>query len=155
MIARIIAIGLALLVVAAGDHSASAASRAVGNFSSVAVSGPDCISPVGICTAGELTGGLKGTFSFTGTNLIPTTDTPTTGVLLYTGDLVLTTKDGQLFCKDAGAFQTTGAGAVSSVCVIVSGTGGFTGATGTIQFVGTFTFASGGEGEYRASYNVP
>jgi hypothetical protein len=76
-------------------------------------------------------------------------------VVLYTGDIVLTTKDGTLTCKDAGGFQTVAAGAVSSVCAIVGGTAGLAGASGTIQFVGTFTFADGGDGDYRASVSLP
>jgi hypothetical protein len=63
--------------------------------------------------------------------------------VLYTGDLSVRTKDGEFICKDAGAFRTTGDGAVSSLCTIVSGTGAYSGATGTIQFTG----ASGGNGD--------
>jgi hypothetical protein len=121
----------------------------------VVVSGPDCLSSIGLCTRGTLSGGLKGEFFFTGTSLVPTADTATTGVVLYTGDIVLATKDGTLTCKDAGGFQTVGAGAVSSVCAIVSGTGRLAGASGTIQFVGNFTLADGGDGDYRASVSLP
>lgn len=155
MFVRIAVIIVVLVGLVSADQVASAASRATGNFSSSVLPAAECTSAIGICTRGTLTGGLKGEFSFVGTSLMPSADTPTTGVVFYTGDLTLTTKDGELRCKDAGALLTTGAGAVSSVCVIVGGTGGFAGATGTIQFTGTFTSASGGDGEYRAEYALP
>ena len=144
----------ALLSAAAGGDVAAASRRARGHFASNVVT-EGCTSPVGICTAGTLTGGVNGTFVFTATSLQPTADTPTTGVLLYTGDIVLTTRFGTLTCKDAGAFESTGSGAVSSVCAVVGGTGNLTGAAGTVQFVGNFTFEGGGEGEYRAVIDVP
>lgn len=124
-----------------------------GRFSSMVVT-TGCTSPVGICTAGTLTGGLKGRFEFTASSLVPTADTPTTSVFLYTGDIVVHTERGDLLCKDAGAFESTGDGAVSSVCHIIGGTGEFVGAQGQIQFVGTFTFDAGGDGEYRAVVDV-
>ena len=156
MIARIaLASALLVSIVAVDSTTARAAANIVGHFSSVAVGGPDCLSPIGLCTRGALSGGLKGDFFFMATSLVPTADTPATGVVLYTGDIVLTTKEGTLTCKDAGGFQTVAAGAVSSVCAIVSGTAGFAGAVGTIQFVGTFTLADGGDGDYRATVSVP
>ncbi len=145
------AVAAILLVGTAGAGSDSIS----GNFSSQQVSGPSCTSPVGLCTQGALTGGLKSTFTFVATSLTATADTPTTGVLQYTGDITMQAKSGSLLCKDSGAFQTTGMGAVSSVCAIVSGTGSFAGASGVIQFVGTFTAASGGQGDYRGTIVTP
>ena len=145
-------VAVALLFALTSQSAAAASKRARGQFSSNVVT-EGCLSPVGICTAGTLTGGLNGSFEFTATSLVPTADTPTTSVLLYTGDIVVTTHHGTITCKDAGAFESTGAGAVSSVCHIVSGTGDYSGSTGSIQFVGNFTFEGGGEGEYRAVIN--
>jgi hypothetical protein len=133
---------------------AAASNEDHGKFASMVITA-GCTSPVGICTAGTLTGGLKGSFEFTATSLVPTADTPSTSVLLYTGDIVVHTDGGDLLCKDAGAFESTGDGAVSSVCHITGGTGDFVGAQGQIQFVGTFTFAAGGNGDYRAVLDVP
>ena len=147
------AAALVIFVVVAATAGLSAATLR-GHFSSV-VDTETCASIVGICTDGTLTGALKGTFSFTATSLTPSADSPTTGVMFYTGDITLTTRDGLLFCKDAGAFDVNAPGAVSSVCSITGGTGEFAGASGTIQFLGTFTFADGGDGEYRAMLAVP
>lgn len=134
-----------------GGQAGAASGSVKGRFESQAVTGAGCTSPVGLCTAGTLTGGIKGTFEFTATSLIQSVDTPTTGVVLYTGDIAIHTKDGDLSCKDAGAFRTTGAGEVSSVCTIIGGTDGLAGTSGVIQFVGTFTTAFGGAGDYRGT----
>ena len=144
---------VAMLVAVAATAVVSAATQR-GHFSSV-VDTEACFSIVGICTDGTLTGALKGTFSFTATSLTASADSAATGVMFYTGDITLTTRDGVLFCKDAGAFDVNAPGAVSSVCKVTGGTGEFAGASGTIQFVGTFTFAGGGDGEYRAMITVP
>jgi hypothetical protein len=153
-LSAVIAGAVAAILVVVGAAGALSDSIS-GNFSSQQVSGPSCTSPVGLCTQGALTGGLKSTFTFTATSLTATADTPTTGVLQYTGDIAIQAKGGNLVCKDSGAFQTTGMGAVSSVCVIVSGTGSFAGASGVIQFVGTFTAASGGQGDYHGAITTP
>jgi|SRR5688500_6629610 len=150
---RLRTIALIIFAVAAATASVSAATKR-GHFSSV-VNTTTCASPVGICTEGTLTGALKGTFSFTATSLTPSADTAITGVMFYTGDITLTTRDGVLQCKDAGAFEVNAPGAVSSVCSIIGGTGEFAAASGTIQFVGTFTLADGGDGEYRAMITTP
>jgi hypothetical protein len=134
----------------------AAGSRAVsGHFSSTVVTGPACVSPVGLCTEGTLlTGAIKGSFSFTATSLIQTVDTPTTGVVLYTGDLVVQATDGAFTCKDAGAVGATEQGPVASVCTIVSGTGAYAGVTGAQRFVGTFSASTGGSGDYTGSLTV-
>jgi hypothetical protein len=90
-----------------------------------------------------------------GSQLIPTPDAATTGVFFYSGDLTLETKSGTVHCKDAGAFRSIGDGAVSSVCTLVAGSGEFAGVTGEIQFLGNFTAAAGGDGEYRAVLTTP
>ena len=76
-------------------------------------------------------------------------------MFFYSGDLTLETKSGTVHCKDADAFESIGDGAVSSVCTIVAGTGEFAGVTGEIQFLGNFTAAAGGDGEYRAVLTTP
>ena len=150
-IAAILVLGAAFALTTGAVAAGSRTAR--GQFESdVVVEG--CTSPVGICTHGTLRGGVNAEFDFTATSLVPTADTAATSVLLYTGDIVLSNQFGTLTCKDAGAFQSAGSGAVSSVCTIVEGTGQYSGATGTIQFVGNFTLPEGGEGEYRAVINL-
>jgi hypothetical protein len=81
-----------------------------GKFTLTSITGPTCQSAVGICAAGSYSGGLAGPSSFTGTTLTQTVDTPTTGVVLLTGDDQLTTKAGTLLTKDAIVLGTTGTG---------------------------------------------
>jgi hypothetical protein len=142
-------------VIAVGSTQAMARSTSVsGRLTSTAVTGPTCTSVIQMCTAGFLTGRLKGQFAFTATSLIPTIDTPTTGTVAYTGDAVVRTRNGQLFCKDTGALQTTGSGAFASVCVVSGGTGAFAGATGHLQLVGTFAGGTG-TARYQGSLTTP
>lgn len=125
-----------------------------GKFTLTAVSGPDCLSAVGICTSVEFKGGLKGTGAFTGTSVIPSADTPTTSVVFATGDNVITVAGGTLLSKDAITLKTTGAGEFGEVDVIVGGTGEWEGASGTIT--GTGYFANGsGAGEYSGTVCRP
>lgn len=154
-IAVVVAASMLLVAGYTGGLALAGRSSVSGRFSSVVVPPPTCNSPVGLCTEGTLTGGLKGTFSFRGTSVIQTVDTPSTTVVLYTGDLTVRTKDGELMCKDAGALRTIAEGAVSSVCTIVTGTGAYSGVTGTLQFVGNFSSTIGGVGDYTGSLVTP
>jgi hypothetical protein len=107
-----------------------------------------CASPVDICTTSQLSGKLKGSASFIGSSVIPSADTPTTGVIFVTGDTTMTDvhfagRRGTLLLKDAAAYQTTGNGDIVDLQVIVGGTGGFAGATGTLRLSGFFANGSG------------
>jgi hypothetical protein len=141
---------IAALTALFGVTAGAVTKSASGKFTSTQVTGADCTSPVGLCWRGSLSGGLKGPFEFTATSLTQTADTPTTGVVLYTGDMTIELKDGTLTCKDAGALRTTGAGDVASVCAVVSGKGSFAGTTGAIRLSGTF-MAGVGQGDFTAT----
>src|SRR5262245_9943327 len=60
------------------------------------VSGPECNSAVSICGAGKLSGSLEGTSFFVGSSLGQTVDTPSTSVVLLTGDNRIETRRGAL-----------------------------------------------------------
>jgi hypothetical protein len=140
------AVLLALLL--SGGASAAASCRKVSGKATIqSFSGPDCTSPVGLCATGEFTGDLAGTFAFTGTDIIPTADTPTTSVVFVIGDNTLTTRHGTILLKDAFALETTGNGDVAEVDTIIGGTGEWASATGTIRASGTFADGAG-----QASY---
>ena len=102
--------------------------------------------PVGvqICAAGSYSGGVAEPSAFVGISLIQTVDTPTTGMVLLTGNNQITTKAGVLLTKDAIMLRTTGVGDFAEVDTVISGTGGWAGATGVLRAQGTFTVASGG-----------
>ena len=121
-----------------------------GNIVSQLLTGPACTSPVGLCTKGHFTGSLRGEFVFTATTLTPTADTPATGIVHYTGDIVLKTNDGTIFIKDAGAFDSApgSTGDVGAVSAVTGGTRRYAGASGHVRIGGTFTPQDGGDSEY-------
>lgn len=99
-------------------------------------SGPSCSSPIDFCANVAFRGALKGTSNFTGTSIVPSVDTPTTGIVFITGDNVIHTGEGDVFVKDAIVFNTGGKGEFAEVDTIVGGTGDYAGATGHLQALG-------------------
>jgi hypothetical protein len=128
-----------------------------GHIADQSYSGAECASPLGQCSAGSFTGALKGNFVASATSFTPSNDTATTGVLFFTADLVLHTKDGDLFLKDAGAFNTTpgGQGEHATVSTVTGGTGMYAGASGRLLETGTFTPEDGGYSDYTGEICTP
>ncbi|MBA3287415.1 MAG: hypothetical protein H0U21_05235 [Acidimicrobiia bacterium] len=130
-----------------------------GTYTEQIAAGPDCASPVGLCIDGEYRGSFRGPLSGAASALLPTADTPTTGVVLFTSDAVIDAQvrglEGTLLTKNAGAFNTTGAGDIVDAQTIIGGTGDFTGATGGIRAEGTFTTEAGGRSSYTGTICVP
>lgn len=118
-----------------------------GRYQERDASGPACTSPVGLCIAGEYRGDVMGPFSGEATSLVPTADTPTTGVVLFTSDSRIDARiggrSGTLVIRNAGAFATIAEGSIVDVAAIVGGTDDFAGATGAIRATGTFTAGAG------------
>lgn len=142
-------------ILASGSAFASSGCKKVnGKFTLQPVVGQDCTSQVGLCATGIFRGDLVGTSVFTGTSFVPTVDTPTTGVVLLTGDNLITTSDGTIQTKDAIVLSTSGAGEFAEVDTIVAATGEWAGATGKLTATGTFT-AAGGEGSYSGEVCLP
>jgi hypothetical protein len=112
-------------------------------------------SPIGVCSTGTIKGNLAGTISFTGTSLISTVDSPTTGVAVMTGDNRITTPDGVLLTKDAIVSRQGGTGDFAEVITIIGGTGKWIGATGYINATGIFDFANGGAGTSTGEICTP
>jgi hypothetical protein len=109
-----------------------------------------CTSPVGLCLAGTLTGGLTGDFSYTAASVTVTGD-----VAAFSGTTTLTTEHGELTELD----QTTAneeTGAFTDVITILSGTGEWKGCSGTVHASGTFDFATGvGTSDYEGQVYCP
>lgn len=123
---------LALLGTSAGFSMANAAEcKSVRGFlEETQVTGPGCTSPVELRTVAQMFGQLKGQARFTATAIIPSADTPTTGVVFVIGDTTVLNarlggKRGTLLIKNAAAFRTVGDGDLSDTQVIVGGTGDF------------------------------
>lgn len=152
--------GVVATALAVSATSAAMVGPASANSTSVAgkfdtpkvVFGDDCPAASSkICALGTAKGKLKGSFSFGVSSLIQTVDTPTTNVVVFTGDATLDMGSGSLTCKSSGTVQTTGDGPLAGLCVVTSGTGEFEGATGHLQVTGTFTFGAGASGDYTGS----
>ena len=144
----------ALLAVSSAANAASVCQRVHGVYEEHAVAPTSCPSPIGLCIEGEFAGVIKGAFRSTATSFTPTADTPTTGVLTFTGDGVTNAqvrgKQGELIFKSAGAFQNSGDGNIVDVQFITGGTGELAGASGVIRASGLFNPATGmGESEYE------
>lgn len=127
-----------------------------GHITDQPFAGAECTSPLGQCSRGRFSGALKGEF-IAATSFTPSGDTAATGVLSFTADLVLHTKDGDLFLKDAGAFNTTpgGRGEHSTVTTVTGGTGRWAGASGRLLETGTFTQEDGGYSDYAGEICTP
>lgn len=146
------AAALALLTLSgttAGFSTANATecTRVRGHLEETLLPPPDCTSPVGLCTIAQMFGHLRGAAHFTASAIIPSADTPTTGVVFVIGDTVvdakLGDKQGTLTIKNAAAFRTVGQGDLSDTQVIIGGTGDFLGATGSLRISGNFVDGSG------------
>lgn len=149
---------LALTVSAFAGGPASAVSEVVsGKFDTEVVVGGDCDAPAGICATGTTTGNLKGTFTLRVAEIIPTSDTPTTGVILFTGDGTVETKNGTLRCKNSGVLQTRDHGVLTSLCLVTGeGTGDWVGASGYFQVDGTVDLAAAvATGSYKGQIARP
>lgn len=143
------ALATCLAALALAGPAASAAPQSVNGFFRVqAAGGPDCTSAVGVCLGGEVSGRIKGAFSFAASELIPTADTPTSGVIATIGDARVETGDGDIACKLTGSLQISGDGPFVSICIVTGGTGKWAGATGYLRTSGTFLFDAGGTGTY-------
>jgi hypothetical protein len=92
-----------------------------------------CTSPVGLCTAGTVGSGLlAGTTRFIVLTLAPG---PSAYELLYTGELVITTKSGSVTLRDYGVFNQA-TGQYFEMQNVVSGTRKFKNATGALTSSG-------------------
>lgn len=143
------------LALSSGALAASGCKKVNGKLTLQPLPSTACDSPVDVCATGTFRGDLVGTISFTGTSFISTADSPTTGVFLLTGDNQITTSHGTLMTKDAIVLRNGGMGDFAEVDTVIGGTGEWAGATGSINAVGIFDFASGGTGGYTGQVCTP
>lgn len=154
---RLAVLSLSALLVAVLVGSVAAASpckKINGKLTLQALPISSCSSAINLCASATLSGDLAGVSSFTGTSQAATADTPTTSVILLTGDNAIHTSGGTLLTKDAIVLQTIGAGNFGEVDTVVGGSGEWAGATGTFRAQGTF--AGGiGQGDYVGEICTP
>ncbi|WP_395725456.1 hypothetical protein [Nakamurella sp.] len=144
---------IAALALSAGQSAAGERCIEVrGSYVEHPASGPDCVSPVGLCIAGTYRGDIDASFAGTASSIVTTADTPATTVSLFTSDSTITGRfkqwRGTLIVKNAGSFAAGGDGSIVDLQTIVGGTGQLSGATGSIRASGTFTFPDGGRSQY-------
>jgi hypothetical protein len=157
VISTILLTAVALPLTMGIGHAQSKCKPVKGHIVSELLTGPGCTSPVDLCTSGRFIGGIKGDFVFIATSLTPHQDTEGTGVVHYTGDITISTRHGDIFDKDAGAFNpiSGSTGDVGSVSTITGGTGRYAGASGRIRISGTFTPQEGGDSKYHGELCTP
>lgn len=148
---------MALLTASSGVSANGQCKKVNGRYNEHIVPPPECTSPFGLCVAGEYRGDIRGDFFGSVVSLTPTA---VGEVLLFTTDSTIHAhidgKEGDLIIKNAGAFQTAGAGNIVDLQYIVGGTGELTGASGAIRASGTFDSATGmGESEYEGMVCLP
>ena len=149
---------LSVLLFASTSHADVACRSVEGRYREHDTSGSGCASPVGLCIAGQYTGDVRGDFAGTATSIVPTADTATTGVILFTSDSTIDARIGQrtgrLIIKNSGAFRTVSEGSIVDLQTITGGTGDLAGASGALRAEGTFT-AGAGESRYSGTVWVP
>lgn len=112
-----------------------------------------CTSPVGVCGEGTFTGGLRGGYYSPFLTIVPTADTAATGVVLFTAEVTVQASvggwQGELFFKEAGAFNTVG-GEFTELFTVdgQASTGGFAGARGVLAATGSVDSTANGGGTY-------
>jgi hypothetical protein len=117
----------------------------VGNFEAQVVT-DGCTSPVGLCTAGRVWGGIQGTYAFTMTSAAPNGESTASTVLFFTGHSVVTLKQGDVVLgTDTGAIDLPpGQGGFASLITFhPGGIGATANATGQIRLRGDFNPVEG------------
>jgi hypothetical protein len=141
---RVLALTLALTPLAAGTAFAAPQCQKVHSHLFLEASTePGCTSVIGLCATATLQGSLKATTDFIGTSFVATVDTPSTGVVILTGDNVFHTSRGDFFTKDSIVLSTVGAGEFAEVDVVTGGSGAYAGATGVLTATGVFLNGAG------------
>ncbi|MEZ4732886.1 MAG: hypothetical protein R3E79_37775 [Caldilineaceae bacterium] len=149
--------GMTVLTASSGAYADVRCRKVEGRYAEHIVPPPDCTSAYGLCIAGEYRGDVQGNFFGAVTSLTPTA---VGEVQLFTSDSTIHArignKEGDLIIKNAGAFQTAGAGNIVDLQYIVGGTGQFAGASGALRASGTFDSATGmGESSYEGEVCLP
>ena len=117
-----------------------------GDFSSDLFGGPDCKSPLGMCTHGVLTGDLEGTYDFTFLTMTPDPNDP--GLTHYTGtsEIHFGHKGKHvLYGQDHGFLRTmNGVDATFETTVVIqSGNHELKNASGSLVAAGQLSFITG------------
>ena len=154
---RLIMIALALSLTAAAARADQSCKPVVGSFEArVAPAG--CASPVGLCTAGRVWGGIQGSYHFVMETAQPNGQNEVPTILFFTGHSDITLKSGDhVTGVDTGAIDLPpGEGGFASLITFRGGTGDAAGTTGQIRLRGEFNAAEGiTSGDYLGTLCTP
>ncbi len=129
----------------------------VGSFEAhVVVTG--CTSPVGLCTAGRVWGGIQGTYEFTMSSAVPNGEPEVPTIMFFTGHSKVALKSGDIVLgTDTGVIDLPpGNGGFASLITFKGGTGAMSNATGQIRLRGDFDAAAGiTSGDYLGTLCSP
>lgn len=155
---RALAISAAALALAAASARADQTCLpVVGSFEAAVVT-EGCTSPVGLCTAGRVWGGIQGTYAFVMSSAIPNGEPTVPTIFFFTGHSTVTLKSGDVVLgTDTGAIDLPpGEGAFASIITFGGGTGAMANATGQIKLRGQFDPIAGTtSGDYLGTLCTP
>ena len=156
-IRRVLALGIAVCAVPLTASSARADQQCkpvVGSFEAhVVVTG--CTSPVGLCTAGRVWGGIQGNYEFTMSSAVPNGEPEVPTILFFTGHSKVTLKSGAIVLgTDTGVIDLPpGNGGFAS---LITFNGGTHNATGQIRLRGDYDAVAGiTSGDYLGTLCSP
>jgi hypothetical protein len=128
------------------DRDREVCNRVQGEFFSTLFGGPECSSPVGICTDGTLLNSFLQSYDFAMGMLNPAGDPENPNKFVYTGSSIIIAHGGEVLVGDDTGhmfFDPVGLSPFVTTANVVSGTGRFTGATGYIEATGEVSFVEG------------
>lgn len=133
-----IAIALLLMAALVVPATAQQCKPLVGSFEAQVQPADTCPGP--LCTAGNVWGGVQGTYRFTMDKITPNGEPEVPTISFFTGHSIITLKTGdQLFGTDTGTIDLPpGHGGFASLITFTGGTGAFANATGQIRLRGEF-----------------
>ena len=107
-----------------------------------------CTSPVNLCAAGEVKGGIHGPLELTVDSMTPTSNPD---IVFLETSYVIHTNQGDLFFS-GNTLLNTETGDFSALDTITGGTGKWEGTTGVLVASGNFNSVTGvGEADYEAT----
>jgi hypothetical protein len=128
----------------------------VGSFEAQVQPANTC--PGVLCTAGNVWGGIQGTYRFTMDKIIPNGEPEVPTISFFTGHSIIALKSGdELFGTDTGTIDLPpGHGGFASLITFTGGTGAMANATGQIRLRGEFDAVAGiTSGDYIGTVCTP
>ena len=155
---NIMAVGLVLSLMAAiaVPVAAQKCKPLIGSFEASVQPANTCPGP--FCTAGNVWGGIQGTYRFTMDKAIPNGEPEVPTIDFFTGHSIITLKSGdQIFGTDTGTLDLPpGHGGFASLITFTGGTGAMANATGQIRLRGEFDAVAGiTSGDYIGTVCTP